>query len=56
MITLITFLEALIISGTIVYAIYGLMRLAACCVLWSVRKLSLKRGRAAVTEYPASHR
>jgi hypothetical protein len=41
MITLITFLEALIVSGTIVYAIYGLMRLAACCVLWSVRKLPL---------------
>ncbi len=39
MITFVTFLKALIVSGAIVYAFFGLMHLAARCVLWLVRKV-----------------
>jgi hypothetical protein len=39
MLTVINFLRALIISGTIVYATYALMRLAAHLVLWVVRSI-----------------
>jgi hypothetical protein len=37
MTTLVTFLEALIVSVAILYATYGLTRLAVHCVLWTVR-------------------
>jgi len=37
--TLVTFLQDLILSGAIVYSIYGLMRLAAHCVRWTVRAI-----------------
>ena len=40
MITLITFLKALIVSGAIVYAAYGLMCLALYCVRWMVRLIA----------------
>lgn len=39
MLTLITFLQALILSGTILYATYCLMRFTAYCVLWLIGKL-----------------
>src|SRR5262249_13100858 len=38
--TLVTFLQSLILSWAIVYALYGLTRLAACCVRWTVRSIS----------------
>lgn len=37
--TVVTFLEALVISWLVVYAAYGLIRLAAHCVLWVVRSI-----------------
>jgi hypothetical protein len=40
--TLIIFLQNLIVSATLVYATYILMRLTAYCVLWSIGKLSFK--------------
>ena len=39
MTTLVTFLEALIVSGAILYVTYGLTRLAVHCVLWTVRSI-----------------
>ena len=39
MTTLVTFLEALIVSGAILYVTYGLTRLAVHCVLWTVRSM-----------------
>ncbi len=39
MTTLVTFLEALIVSGAIVYGTYGLARLAVYCVRWMVRSI-----------------
>jgi hypothetical protein len=42
MLTLITFLQDLIVSGAIVYATYSLMHFTAYCVLWSIGKLSFK--------------
>jgi hypothetical protein len=39
MTTLVTFLEALIVSVAILYATYGLTRLAVHCVLWTVRSM-----------------
>ena len=47
MITLVTFLEALIVSVTILYATYCLVHLGICCVRWTVRSIgayALKRG------------
>jgi hypothetical protein len=44
MLTLITFLQALILSGTIVYVSYCLMRFTAYCVLWLIEKLTIKAG------------
>jgi len=44
MLTLITFLQALIVSGTILYVTYCLMRFTAHCVLWLIGKLSFKPG------------
>ncbi len=41
MLTLITLLQALIVSGTIVCVTYGLMRVTAYCVLWLI-ELSFK--------------
>jgi hypothetical protein len=35
--TVVIFVTALIVSGAIVYAAYSLMRLAVCCVRWTVR-------------------
>jgi hypothetical protein len=40
--TLITFLQSLIASATLVYATYILMRFTAHCVLWSIGKPSFK--------------
>jgi hypothetical protein len=37
-----TFLQALIVSGTIVCVTYCLMRFTAHCVLWLIDKLSFK--------------
>jgi len=37
--TVVTVLEALVISWSVVYAVYGLMSLAAYCVLWVVRSI-----------------
>ena len=37
MLTLITFVKALIVAAAIVYAAYSLMRLAVHCVRWMVR-------------------
>jgi hypothetical protein len=42
MLTLITFLQNLIVSGAIIYAAYSLMHFTAYCVLWSIGKLSFK--------------
>ena len=39
MTTLVAFLGALIVSGAILYATYGLTRLAMHCVLWTVRSM-----------------
>jgi len=40
--TLITFLEALIVSGTIVCVTYCLMRFTAYSLLWLIEKLSFQ--------------
>ncbi len=37
--TVVTFLEALLISGSVIYAIYGFTRLTAYCLLWMLRSL-----------------
>ncbi len=37
--TVVTFVTALIIAGTIVYAAFGIMRLAVRCVRWMVRSV-----------------
>jgi hypothetical protein len=42
MVTLIDFLEALVISGAIVYVTYSVMRFAAYSVCWLIWKLSFK--------------
>jgi hypothetical protein len=39
MTTLITFLEALIVSGAIVYATYGFVLLGVRCVRWMVHSI-----------------
>jgi hypothetical protein len=48
MLTLVDFLEALILSTAIVYVTYSLMRFTAWCVYWLIQKLSFQpaRGRA----------
>ena len=38
MTTLVTFLEALIESVTILYATYCLVHLGICCIRWAVHK------------------
>ncbi len=38
----VTLLQALIVSGTIVFVTYCLMRFAAYCVLWLIDKLSFE--------------
>jgi len=42
MLTLISFLQALIVSGTIVFVTYCLMRFTAYCVLWLIEKRPFK--------------
>ena len=44
MLTLTSFLQDLIVSGTIVYISYCCMRIAAYCVLWLIGMLSFKQG------------
>jgi hypothetical protein len=44
MLTLTTFLQDLIVSGTIVYVTYFFMRFTAYCLLWLIGKLSFKPG------------
>jgi hypothetical protein len=44
MLTLITFLEALIMLGTILCVTYCSMSLTAYCLLWLIGKLSFKPG------------
>jgi len=39
MLTVVTYLEALVISGSILYTTYVLTRLAAHCVLWGIHSL-----------------
>jgi len=39
MTTLVTFLEALVVSLAILYATYGLTRLAVYCVRWMARSI-----------------
>ena len=39
MTTLVTFLESLIVSVTILYATYCLVHLCICCVRWTVRSI-----------------
>ena len=41
MTTLVTFLEALIVSVAILYATYGLTRLAVYCFRWMVRSIGV---------------
>jgi hypothetical protein len=48
MMTLVTFLEHLIVSGAVVYAVYCLIGIIAYCALWSVRKLSSNPRRLAI--------
>jgi hypothetical protein len=35
--TVVTFVTALIVAGTVVYAAYSVMRLAVRCVRWTAR-------------------
>jgi hypothetical protein len=42
MLTLVDFLESLIVSGAIVYVTYSLMRFTAYCVCRLIQKLSFK--------------
>jgi len=46
MTTLVTFLEALIVSVTILYATYCLVHLGLCCVRWAVRSIGPHAKRA----------
>jgi hypothetical protein len=57
MLTLVDFLEALIVSGAVVYVTYSLMRLTAYCVCWVIEKLSFKsatRGSMQADTAPSS--
>jgi hypothetical protein len=42
MLTVITFLQAIMVAGTIVCVTYCLMHVSAYCVLWLIEKLSFK--------------
>jgi hypothetical protein len=44
MVTLVTFIRDLIVSVAILYAVYGLMRFAARCLLWLVGPIRLGEG------------
>jgi hypothetical protein len=44
MLMLTTYLQDLIVSGTIVYVTYCFMRITAYCVLWLIGILSFKQG------------
>jgi hypothetical protein len=46
MLTLITYLQDLIVSWTILYITYGVARFTRRCFLWSTRSLSFKLGTA----------
>jgi hypothetical protein len=50
MLTLVDFLESLIISGAIVYVTYSLMRFTAYSVCWLIQKLSFKPATKSVIQ------
>src|SRR5215471_11458673 len=57
MTTLVTFLGALVVSGAVLYATYCLARLAAHCVLWTVRSMGPRapKHRTAAAALPRTY-